>query len=160
MSGAASRRRGHNAERAVAKWLRGHGFPDAQTTRAKLGHDGATAPGDIDFTPGVALEVKDVKASAWPSWRAQALAEAQGRIPVVVRRERGIPDVGLWHTQITAQGWQQIGGPVLHESFTCRRTEQAWVLTTFAYVIDLLRDDLPANQVAALDKVDWPEVTA
>lgn len=37
MSGAASRRRGHNAERAVVRYLKTQGFVDACTTRAKLG---------------------------------------------------------------------------------------------------------------------------
>lgn len=47
MGGAASRRRGHNAERAVVRYLRDRGYPDAHTTRSQLGHDGFHAPGDV-----------------------------------------------------------------------------------------------------------------
>lgn len=104
---AANRRRGHDAERMVARWLRTQGWPDACTTRAKLGHDGATAPGDIDFHPLICLETKDVAASAWPTWCRQAVAEArEGMVPAVVRRTRGVPDVGQWECRWpVAEDW-------------------------------------------------------
>jgi hypothetical protein len=93
MTGAASRRRGANAERAVVNWMRLNGFPDA---RRYLAGDGRQ-PGDVDAIPGVCIEVKDRAQSAWPSWERQALAEAgPKRIAVVVRRERGNTDVGEW----------------------------------------------------------------
>jgi hypothetical protein len=108
---AANRTRGHNAERAVVKYLKANGFPDACTTRAKLGHDGATAPGDIDFHPLVALEVKDVASSSWPSWCRQAAAEARpGMVPVVVRRTRGVTDVGAWPVRAQWRPWLDILG--------------------------------------------------
>lgn len=101
MSGASNRRRGHDAERAVVRYLKERGFVDACTTRAKLGHDGATAPGDVDFHPLICLEVKDVAGSAWPTWCRQAAAEAPtGTVPVVVRRTRGARDAGLWQCRI------------------------------------------------------------
>lgn len=106
---AANRTRGHNAERAVVKYLKANGFPDACTTRAKLGHDGATAPGDIDFHPLACLEVKDVAGSSWPSWCRQAAAEARpGMVPMVVRRTRGVPDVGLWECRVQRHAWTRI----------------------------------------------------
>ena len=37
--GATNRRKGHETERMVVRWLRQVGWPDACTTRAKLGHD-------------------------------------------------------------------------------------------------------------------------
>lgn len=101
MSGASNRRRGHDAERAVVRYLKERGFVDACTTRAKLGHDGATAPGDVDFHPLICLEVKDVAASAWPTWCRQAAAEAPaGTVPVVVRRTRGEADPAGWQCRI------------------------------------------------------------
>lgn len=93
MSGAASRRRGADAERKVVNWLRVNGYPDA---RRYLAGDGRQ-PGDIDAIPGVVIEVKDVASSAWPSWCAQAVAQAgPDRMPIVVRRTRGVPDPALW----------------------------------------------------------------
>lgn len=96
MTGAASRRRGANAERAVVNWMRLNGYPDA---RRYLAGDGRQ-PGDIDAIPGICIEVKDRAQSAWPSWERQALEEAgPKRIAVVVRRERGNPNVGEWATR-------------------------------------------------------------
>lgn len=104
MTGAASRRRGHNAERAVVKYLRERGYSDAYTTRSKLGHDGAHAPGDVVGPVGLVIEVKDVAASSWPSWCRQAHDESQGRAWVVVRKVRGIADPGKWLTRCWL-GW-------------------------------------------------------
>jgi hypothetical protein len=93
MTGAASRRRGADAERKVVNWLRDNGYPDA---RRYLAGDGRQ-PGDIDAIPGVVIEVKDVAASAWPSWCRQAETQAgPDRLPIVVRRTRGVPDVAQW----------------------------------------------------------------
>lgn len=140
MSGEANRRRGHDAERAVVRYLRAHGWSDACTTRSKLGHDGSHTAGDVDFAPGVALEVKDVAQARWPSWRAQCVAEAGGRIPVVVRRTRGVTDVGQWATETTALSYVDLGG--FNASFTyCARTECAWVRTTFSDICALLAVD-------------------
>lgn len=91
--GAAERRRGADAERAVVAYLRSVGWPDA---RRYLAGDGRQ-PGDIDAIPGVVIEVKDVARSCWPTWCRQALAEAgPDRVAIVVRRERGVADVGRW----------------------------------------------------------------
>lgn len=107
---AANRKRGHDAERKVVRYLRDNGYPDAITTRAKLGHDGATAPGDLDWHPLVCLEVKDVARSAWPSWCRQAAAEARpGMVPAVVRRTRGVTDVGLWPVRIKVTATLPLG---------------------------------------------------
>lgn len=93
MSGAASRRRGADAERAVVNWLRDNGYPDA---RRYLAGDGRQ-PGDIDAIVGVVIEVKDVASSAWPSWCEQAARQAgPDRLPIVVRRVRGNRDVAVW----------------------------------------------------------------
>lgn len=94
--GAANRRRGHSAERAVAAWLRENGYPDASTTRARLGHDGTRQPGDVEAIPGLVISVKDVAKSAWPTWAVQAHDEARGKPWIVVRRTRGVADPGGW----------------------------------------------------------------
>jgi hypothetical protein len=105
---AANRNRGARAEVAVVNYLRQNGWPDA---RRYLAGDGRQ-PGDVDFHPLVCLEVKDVKASAWPSWCRQAAAEARpGMVPVVVRRERGVPDVGQWECRVERSGWNDITDP-------------------------------------------------
>ena len=101
MNGAANRRRGHSAERAVVQFLRAHGYPDAVTTR-NTGGAGGRQDGDISFDPLVVLETKDVAASSWPSWLRQAeLAAGEDRIAAVVRRVRGQPDVGYWDCRWT-----------------------------------------------------------
>ena len=102
MSGAANRRRGADAERAVVAWLRDHGYPDA---RRYLAGDGRQ-PGDIDFHPLICLEVKDRAESSWPTWCRQAAAEARaGMVPVVVRRTRGVTDVGAWEARYLLVSW-------------------------------------------------------
>jgi hypothetical protein len=133
---AANRRRGADAERAVVRYLRSMGWPDA---RRYLAGDGRQ-PGDIDFAPGVCLEVKDVAASSWPTWRAQCVAEAGGRIPVVVRRTRGVRDVGQWEAQMPVRHViRALDGFLLFDSIVhCPRTEQQWHRTTFADVVALL----------------------
>lgn len=142
---AANRRRGHDCERAVVSYLKANGFPDACTTRAKLGHDGAKAPGDIDFHPLIVLEVKDVKGSSWPSWCRQAAAQApQGTVPVVVRRTRGVTDVGLWECRILEEAWawfaSEVPVPCFNHDWVVDGSH--WCTTTF--------EDLAAD-VRALD---------
>lgn len=140
---AANRRRGHDAERAVVKWLKANGYPDARTTRAMLGHDGATAPGDVWAVPGVVIEVKDVAASAWPSWRKQALTDADGRfVPVVVRRTRGEPDVGMWTAEMPADecvDWMTSESGWWVRETVCPRTGLLWVRGPFLLVVEALR---------------------
>lgn len=139
--GARNRRHGHETERMVVRYLRDNGWPDARTTRSGLGTDGTRTPGDVEFEPGIVLEVKSVKQSAWPSWRAQALIEANGRIPVVVRRHRGVPDVGRWTTELRSTHWVDLGGTGVPAGQWCPRTGRTWVRVTFAQFVALLRDD-------------------
>lgn len=138
---AANRRRGADAERAVCAYLRVNGYPDA---RRYLAGDG-NQPGDIDAIPGVCIEVKDRKQSAWPSWQEQALAEAgPHRFAVVVRRRRGVPDVGEWEARIPLPMWRALHGPDRQVvTAVCPRTERRWVITTFAAITHLLREDTP-----------------
>ena len=103
MTGAASRRRGANAERMVVDYLRAHGWPDA---RRYLAGDGRQRLlGDIDAVPGVAVEVKDRAQSAWSSW-LRDVEDGNDRVTVVVRRARGNPDVGQWPAVVgSADDW-------------------------------------------------------
>ena len=110
---AANRNRGHTAERNVAAYLREHGYEDARTTRAALGHDGAHAPGDVIGPVGLVIEVKDVASSSYPAWCRQAEAEANGRPWVVVRRLRGNPDVGSWPCCYRTEDRLRLSRPVL-----------------------------------------------
>lgn len=118
MTGATSRRRGADAERKVVNWLRDNGYPDA---RRYLAGDGRQ-PGDIDAIPGVVIEVKDVAASAWPSWCGQARAAAGvDRVPIVVRRTRGVTDVGEWSARWLPNNCE------------------VWTAGTFRHVIEKIR---------------------
>lgn len=137
MTGAASRRRGADAERAVVNYLRANGFPGA---RRHHGADGL-APGDIDGVPGVCIEVKDRASSAWPSWRMQLLLETDGDISILVRRTRGVPDVGLWVAEMPFPDWlwihYQRTAPVVPIQ-RCKRTGRDWVRTTFGEIFDAI----------------------
>lgn len=124
---AANRRRGADAERAVVRYLTSCGY-DA---RRYLAGDGKQ-PGDIDWHPLVVLEVKDVERSSWPAWCRQAQAAAKpDQVPVVVRRQRGIPDPGLWPARLPVNQLPIIG---------CRPTPMAglgdlWVTAPFGHVV-------------------------
>jgi hypothetical protein len=100
--GASNRRRGHDAERAVVRYAREHGCPDAVTTR-NTGGAGGRQIGDVVLAPGVVVEVKNTKASAWPGWCRQAHAGAGGRIWAVVRKTAGVGDPGEWETMTPAK---------------------------------------------------------
>lgn len=103
---AANRRRGADAERRVVRWLRENGYPDARRVLAGDGRQDS----DVSFHPLISLEVKDRQASAWPTWCRQAVAQAHpGTVPVVVRRTRGVTDVGLWQVRIPLSGARAIG---------------------------------------------------
>lgn len=140
---AANRRRGHDCERAVAKYLRDRGYIDAETTRSKLGHDGATAPGDVSFHPLICLEVKDVAQSAWPTWCRQAVAEAPaGTVPVVVRRTRGVPDVGEWECRVQGWAWFRVTDQGPFDEWPGGREHSVdgwpWLGVPFASFVDAL----------------------
>lgn len=136
--GRANRRRGAVAERAVVNYLRANGWPDA---RRYLAGDGRQ-PGDIDWHPLICLEVKDVASSAWPSWCRQAAAAAPaGTVPVVVRRTRGVPDVGLWECRVHV-GWMAAHLDAYPDAWTddVRLVDGCqWVLWTFVALVALVR---------------------
>lgn len=131
---AASRARGARAEVQVVNYLRANGWPDA---RRYLAGDGRQ-PGDIDFAPGVCLEVKDRAQSAWPSWREQCLDEADWRIAIVVRRTRGVRDVGEWICHVLVDTWGS-PPPSDRRPVACDRTLRDWLVLPFSEVVAELR---------------------
>jgi hypothetical protein len=148
--GRSNRNRGARAERAVVNWLRANGYPDA---RRYLAGDGRQ-PGDIDFHPLITLEAKDPQDSCWPTWCRQAAAAAPpGTVPVVVRRTRGNPDVGMWecryrvvhHVTLDDDGWHyddMLAVPRLQDHSV---DYTVWSSCTFADLIAAVRQ---------LDEVD------
>jgi hypothetical protein len=135
--GRRNRRRGADAERRVVRFLVELGFE----ARRHLAGDGKQ-PGDIDWLPGVVIEVKDVAGSSWPSWRHQAVEQADWRIPVVVRRIRGVADVGRWDAQMPWRDWLDNGGDDERGVCICRRTDRPWAVVTFGEVVEVLREEL------------------
>lgn len=135
---AANRRRGARAEVAVVNYLRTVGWPDA---RRYLAGDGRQ-PGDVDWHPLVALEVKDRAESAWPTWCRQATAEArEGMVPVVIRRTRGVVDVGAWECRWPE--WASLGdGPLVGPfdlAYGPLVDGEPWMTAPFARFVELVR---------------------
>lgn len=141
--GRRNRTHGHETERMVAKWLRANGYPDAATTRQKMGRDGNRTPGDISFHPLVILEVKSKAGSSWPSWCRQAAAEAKpGMVPVVVRRTRGVGDVGLWECRYDVAMWATAAHNLHPYGVPVYIDGRDWLMTDFAaFVAALSRFD-------------------
>lgn len=106
MSGSTSRRRGHNAERAVARYLTDSGV-NAKTTRATSGFQSGT---DIAFEDetGFAVEVKDWARTALPEWLKQARNDANGRVAVVWHKQRGKADPADWFVTMTGSDFVRI----------------------------------------------------
>lgn len=91
-----NRTHGHNAERALAAFLRTHGYPEARTTRAALGHDGSRQPGDVSGVPGLSIEVKAVAKYDIGAWLRQAAIQSQGALPIVIVKPIGVGDPAEW----------------------------------------------------------------
>lgn len=59
--------KGDREERAVRDILRANGFPGCERTRAGYTRDA----GDLHASPGVIVQVKDVKTPDWTKWTTQ-----------------------------------------------------------------------------------------
>lgn len=102
--GRANRRKGHQAERDLCRWLRSNGFPGAEravrtgfTTVSRAVAD----PGDITGTPGVVWSVKDTATEQQEKWRAELDAmqldhPSASTIGLIVHKRRGHADPGSW----------------------------------------------------------------
>lgn len=100
--GTTNRRRGHQAERDLARWLRANGFPHAERavrTGFRANDRVSADPGDIDGTPGIVWSVKDCAAEQTPKWLAElAVMQAGARAVhgLLVTKRRGHADPARW----------------------------------------------------------------
>jgi hypothetical protein len=100
--GRANRRRGHDSERALARWLRSNGFGQAERavrTGFRTADRAAPDPGDITGTPGIVWSVKDCAAEQTTKWLAELevmRAGAGALVGLLVHRRRGYADPGRW----------------------------------------------------------------
>lgn len=99
MSGATSRRKGAEWERALAHWFTAHGFGDIRTGRSvtggtQQGADLVTLHPDnsISFhVAGWSIEAKDHDRAAIAGWFNQAADDANGRPFAVIHKNRNRP---------------------------------------------------------------------
>ena len=91
MSGASSRRKGHEYERAVSRWLRDKGIR-AHTSRELSG--GMQSGSDIISDLPVCVECKDVTKWDVSGWLSQARRDAKGDPASVWVKKRGSGDPG------------------------------------------------------------------
>lgn len=97
--GAKERRKGNEAERAVAACLRDAGW-DAITSRAKNGtQDGY----DIISNTPLAIEVKNHARFDLSGWLAQARDNAGDKVPVVWHKKRGESSPLGWYVTMDGQ---------------------------------------------------------
>src|SRR5690606_4421466 len=103
---------GTDAERAVVRWLQGHGFPGAERRALR----GAQDAGDITGTPGICWEVKggaqtkrmsDNQIGTWLAELERARQHADAAWAVLVTRRHGTGNVGLWWA------WMPLGSTIL-----------------------------------------------
>lgn len=100
--GKANRRKGADAERSVAKWLRANGFPGAERAvrAAYVGSDRVIPdPGDLTGTPGLVWQVKDCKREQIANWlfeTEQQRSKANADHGMLIQRRPGKADVGKW----------------------------------------------------------------
>jgi hypothetical protein len=107
MSGAMSRDKGANAERALVGYLRGVGFGGAERA-VRTGYRTVTRtsadPGDVTGTPGIIWSCKDVatvkanKPSVFADWFAEldAMDGDVDHVRLLVHKRAGYTDPGLW----------------------------------------------------------------
>jgi len=114
--GRSNRRRGHDAERAVAKYLRAVGFPGAERavrTGYRAGNRTVPDPGDITGIPGVVFSVKNDQSNQIVKWlhEIDITRDAHGaELAVLVVRRKGKGDVSRW--------WAWVPLPMLARAVT------------------------------------------
>ena len=97
----ANKIKGDKAERAVREFLREHGFPHAERTKAGYERDGGDVHLDptVGLGPGVIAQVKDVARYAWVDWLAglrDQIIESHAKHGFMVVKRRGFGDAGTW----------------------------------------------------------------
>lgn len=103
--GRANSAKGKRAERSLVTWLRTHGHPGAERT-IRTGHrvPGRVSAdrGDIDGTPGICWQVKDVddralwQVSEWLDATERQRQAAGADVGALVVKRRGQADPGAW----------------------------------------------------------------
>lgn len=108
--GARERRKGNDAERAVAQCLKDAGW-QAVTSRAKNGtQDGC----DIITDAPLAVEVKNHVRLDLSSWVAQANSNAGDKVPVVWHKKRGVSSPLEWYVTMDGQALVELLEMVRH----------------------------------------------
>lgn len=107
--GKANGDRGKRAERALVAWLREHGWPGAERT-VRTGHRSRTRTsadrGDVDGTPGLAWQLKDVadttlhRVPVWLNETERQRVAASADLGVLVVKRRGHADPGDWWAHV------------------------------------------------------------
>lgn len=143
--GSSNRRKGHTAERDVARWLRVVGYPDAEravvTGGTITGLDGGIVrlradPGDVAGVPFI-VSVKDCAAEQVDKWMAEldAMRHLNGNLSaarLLVHKRRGKADPARWWCWMTlAQAAHLAGG---------QSVSQAPVRMEFAAALVLLAE--------------------
>lgn len=110
------RTKGLTAERAVANYLKAHGWPDARRSVATGWSNGSTESGDVGDilgVPGFAVQVKNLKSGltgkALDDVYQEALAQCcalarltgQDCAAVIVEKRAGTADVGRWWAHLS-----------------------------------------------------------
>ncbi|MEV5537438.1 hypothetical protein AB0L13_11310 [Saccharopolyspora shandongensis] len=138
--GRANRRRGHDAERTVARWLRDNGFTGAERavrTGYTTGDRQVADPGDLTGTLGVAWQVKDTERESVGVWLRELdeqTAAARAEVGVLVHRRRGTSPGRWWAWLRVADLGCLLGGAGRHY-----RHRRHPVRMELAHAVELLR---------------------
>lgn len=128
--GRANRRKGHDTERSVARYLRSVGFAGAERavrTGYRVGDREVPDPLDITGVPGVVWSVKNDASNQIAAWlnEAEIARNHHGaELAILVTRRRGKADVSRWWTWVSlpalvravlGTGWHDVNGYVCLE---------------------------------------------
>lgn len=120
--GKSNRRKGLDAERAVARYLRTVGFPGAERA-VRTGYTGADRsvadPGDITGVPGIVWQVKSVAREDLAGWMSEVEEQATAAnadLGVLIQRRPGKADPARWWAwvQIVDIGFLFGGRSIMH----------------------------------------------
>lgn len=128
--GRANRRKGHDTERAVARYLRAVGFPGAERavrTGYRVGDREVPDPLDITGIPGVVWSVKNDASNQIGKWlhEAETAQHHHGaELAILVVRRRGKAEPSRWWAWVSlpalvravlGTGWHDVSGYVCLE---------------------------------------------
>jgi hypothetical protein len=146
--GKANSEKGKWAERQVANYLRTAGFPGAERT-VRTGyltkHRGMPDYGDIDGTPGISWQVKNVEPARWsrvPIWLAQTEMQrgaSRADIGLLVVRRPGRADPARWWVWLMARALVDLGSGGQDSTFSERPDLAVPVCLELADLAPILR---------------------